>query len=307
MLERFNLSHASLRLLKFSNTALYRVDTPQGRFVLRLHPPKRMPEAVLRSELDWLRILCQQTSLWTPEPVAAPDNQLLVMCHLPDQSDYRYGALFRWMGGQHKLRCLTAIDAYRMGQCLGELHAFAANYTPPPTFTRWKLDWGAFADEIAHRPSWLALAPEDTRLLAHAITRIRLILEQLERSPDAIGLIHGDTNLSNFRFDGSRVGLLDFEVCCFGYYLFDVTRTLLDFAQLGDRAPQLEVAFYRGYTSFRPLPALDDQAMVAFRMMNIVDLIVWILRWDERMPRDTGPERVRQALRQLRQLVPLRA
>jgi len=32
--------------------------------------------------------------------------------------------------------------------------------------------------------------------------------------------------------------MLDFEVFCFGYYLFDITRTLLKFEMFGDRAAQ---------------------------------------------------------------------
>jgi Ser/Thr protein kinase RdoA (MazF antagonist) len=161
-LERFALPGASLRLLKFSETALYRVDTAQGRFALRLHPPGRMPEAVLRSELAWLATLAHEAALWVPEPVATPDGETLVTCPSPDGAGYRLASLFRWMPGRHKLRGLTAPDAYRMGRCLGELHAFAAGYAPPVGFTRWELEWGEFADEIVQGPSWFALTRRGT-------------------------------------------------------------------------------------------------------------------------------------------------
>jgi Ser/Thr protein kinase RdoA (MazF antagonist) len=302
-LERFGLPAASLRLLKFSETALYRVDTPQGRFALRLHPQGRMPEAVLRSELAWLATLAREVALWVPEPVATPDGETLVACGSPDGADARLASLFRWMPGRHKLRGLTARDAYRMGRCLGELHAFAASYTPPADFTRWEIEWDEFADEIVQRPSWFALAPNETQLLIRAIAQVQATLAELREDATARGLIHGDTNLSNFRFAGTRVGLLDFEVCCFGYYLFDVTRTLLGFVEAGGHAPQLAAAFHRGYGSVRAIPPLDHPHIVAFQVMNIVDLMIWILRWDERMPRETGPAQIAQALEQLRGLL----
>lgn len=302
-LEHFGLPAASPRLLKFSETAFYRVDTAQGRFALRLHPPGRMPEVVLRSELAWLATLAREAALWVPEPVATPDGETLVACGSPDGADARLASLFRWMPGRHKLQSLTAPDAYRMGCCLGQLHAFAAGYTPPAGFTRWELEWDEFADEIVQRRSWFVLAPDETQLLTRAIAQVQATLAELHEEPAARGLIHGDTNLSNFRFAGARVGLLDFEVSCFGYYLFDVTRTLLGFVETGSHAPQLAAAFHQGYGSIRAIPPLNHPHMLAFQMMNIVDLIVWILRWDERMPREDGPRQIAQALEQLRELL----
>jgi Ser/Thr protein kinase RdoA (MazF antagonist) len=302
-LERFGLPGASLRLLKFSETAHYRVDAAAGRFALRLHPPGRMPEVVLRSELAWLVTLSREAALWVPEPVPAPDGETVVVCRSPGGADYRLASLFRWMPGGHKVRGLTGPDAYRMGRCLGELHAFAAGYTPPADFTRWELEWGEFADEVVQRHSWFVLASDDAQLLARAIAYVQQALAELREDPAARGLIHGDTNLSNFRFAGARVGLLDFEVCCFGYYLFDVTRTLLGLAEAGDRAPQLAMAFHRGYGSVRAVPPLDHPHMLAFQVMNIVDLIVWILRWDERMPREDSLWQLAAALVKLRELL----
>lgn len=302
-LEEYGLGGASLRLLKYSSTALFRVDADE-RYVLRLHPPERMTTDALQSELHWLTTLHHETHLWIPEPVPSHTHQLLVTCHLPNTTDNRRCGLFRWMPGGHKVQRLTPADAYRMGECLGELHAFAASYTFPPTFRRWSLDWGGFVDSVVQEPNPLfALDGEEQNQLALAVDRVRVALEQLRQQPDTFGLIHGDTNLTNFRFDRNRVGLLDFEACSFGYYLFDVTRTLLEFAQIPERAAQLAAAFHSGYTQIRALPELDSPHMIAFRIMNVVDLIVWIMAWDDRMPLQTGRPRIVAAMHDLRQLL----
>jgi hypothetical protein len=63
------------------------------------------------------------------------------------------------------------------------------------------------------------------------------------------------------------------------------------------------MAFHQGYRQFRELPDLDDPRMLAFQIMNVVDLIVWILDWDARMPLATGPRRIAVALERLRRIV----
>ena len=114
-LAEYGMRGAVLRLIKYSNTALFRVDSGE-RFVLRLHPPERQPVVVLRTELHWLATLRQQTSLVVPEPIAAPDGRLLIEIDLPELAERRYVALFRWLPGRHKPRSLTTADAARQNK-----------------------------------------------------------------------------------------------------------------------------------------------------------------------------------------------
>lgn len=301
-LVEFGLPGAAIKLMKYAGTALFRVEAGE-RLALRLHPPERMPPAVVRAELAWLATLRREVGLPVPEPLPAPDGGMLAEVELPDEGR-RYAALFRWLPGRHKPASLTAADARRVGELIGRLHQFAARYVPPPEFVRWDFDWGEFAGSTVERPRWPALlAPADRALLATAIEQVRAAMDQLGQHRDAWGLIHGDTNLSNFLFQRGSVALIDFEVCCYGYYLFDITRTLLEFEQYGERAPELAAAFYQGYRLVRELPDLDHPHVRAFQVMNVVDLIVWILNWDARMPLATGPRRVAAALERLRALV----
>lgn len=302
-LAEYGLAGAPLTMIKYSNTALFRADAGE-RFALRLHPLDRHPAAVLRTELDWLATLRQQTTLIVPEPVAAPDGRRLVEVALPDTGERRYAALFRWLAGRHKPASLNAADAWRVGELLGQLHRFAAQYVPPPNFVRWEFDWGEFAAGMVERPRWPALLRARDQALMHAaIERVRAAMDELGQHPDAWGLIHADTNLTNFLFQRRAVALIDFEVCCYGYYLFDITRTLLEFERYGERSVGLVAAFQHGYRQVRELPDLDHPHVRAFQIMNVVDLIVWILNWDERMPLLTGPRRIAAALVRLHALL----
>lgn len=301
-LAEFGLAGAPLRLMRYASTALYCVEASE-RVVLRLHPPERMPPAVLRSELAWLATLRREAGLLVPEPLPAPGGHVLAEVELSDEGR-RYAALFRWLPGRHRPASLTADDARRVGELLARLHRFAERYVPPAEFVRWDFDWGEFAGSTVERPRLPALlAPADRALLSAALERVRVVMDQLGQRRDAWGMIHGDTNLTNFLFQPRSVALIDFESCCYGYYLFDITRTLLEFEQYGERAPALAAAFCQGYRPVRELPDLDHPHVRAFQVMNVVDLIVWILNWDARMPLATAPRRVAAALERLQALV----
>lgn len=47
-------------------------------------------------------------------------------------------------------------------------------------------------------------------------------LTLFESESDSYGLIHADTNLTNWLFQPGKVALLDFEVCCYGFYMSDI-------------------------------------------------------------------------------------
>jgi Ser/Thr protein kinase RdoA (MazF antagonist) len=106
---------------------------------------------------------------------------------------------------------------------------------------------------------------------------------RLGEGPGVFGLIQADTNLTNVKFGGLRVGLLDFEVCCYGYFLFDVTRALLELARMPGGAA-LEAAFLAGYQRGMPIPEPRAEALAAFKLMNLVDIASWALS----LPPDSG-------------------
>jgi Ser/Thr protein kinase RdoA (MazF antagonist) len=273
----WGLDHVPLTLLKHSITTLFRLDAHE-RLVLRLLPPDRHPRVVVKSELDWLLALGQEAGLIVPEPVPARDGSLLVDIHDPESGAVRYAYVCRWAHGQHKRSRLTGADAERLGAVLARLHAFAEQYVPPSDFVRWDFDDETFRDNlhVLERKRG-ELAPENQQLLEGASKRVLDAMAAVGRGADAYGMIHADTNLSNIRFDGVRVGLIDFEVSCLGYYLFDIGRLRHELRALGARGADLFAALHRGYNQVRQLPAPGDEWITAFEFMSLVDIVVWVL------------------------------
>ena len=276
-LERFGFPLTPLRLLTLSHSARFRVVAEQS-YLLRLQSPTWHPFAVLASELTWLMTLRQRTALHVPEPLRAPDGQVLVELTLPDTTQTRYASIFPWIAGRQKYQRLTHTDSFRIGVVLGVLHHAAQHFTPPPDFVRYAYHTDIFTHLPAvleiHAPNFLTPAS-----IAHcqaAVHYIQAYLATLARDTASYGLIHADTNLSNFLHHPAYVAILDFEVCCFGYYLYDVARTVNELLRR-DTSGGLANSFAAGYRTIQVLPAIDAEPIRVFRVVNLLETVRWLI------------------------------
>jgi len=302
-LAHFGLAGAPYRLLSLSHLAKFRVTAHDG-YLLRLHRPGWHSPAMIESELHWLTTLRQQTPLLVPEPVVAPDGRWLVELALPGEQERRYAAMLRWLPGRRKLGGLAASDSKRFGWALGTLHRAAASFAPPPAFVRHD-----YHTEIAVQMGPVLdlygpplLAPDELHWCEQALAHITAHLGQLGRAPDSFGLIHADTNLSNVLYTRDQVALIDFDVCCFGYYLYDVVRSLDELAA-HERSELLIKSFYTGYQQQRELPPFDDRRMRLFRLINSSEVVRWLLTTPA-ADSDAGRRaRLRATIRHIQQLL----
>jgi Ser/Thr protein kinase RdoA (MazF antagonist) len=276
-LRQFGLAEAPIRLLRYSAPMLFAVDG-ETRAVLRLHPPDRHPFAVVHSELVWLQILSTYPDLLAPQPIPTRDGRLLIEMANPEHTDSRYASLLRWIPGHHQVHRLGKQTVQELGRVLAHLHDAAVQFQPPPGFLRWDgldddFDWSG-ASIAAADPR--LLLDDERHITEQALQVIDRTIRHFERHRTTYGLIHGDTNLSNFIHHRGQIAIIDFEVCCYGAYLFDVTRTYMMLADV-DHSNTLSQAFVDSYAAVRPIPDTRDAAFVAFQLINLVDIVRWIV------------------------------
>jgi aminoglycoside phosphotransferase (APT) family kinase protein len=77
-------------------------------------------------------------------------------------------------------------------------------------------------------------------------------LQELGKDSNVFGIIHRDLHLNNILFHDGEAYVIDFEVCGWGYYLFDVAVTLLSLEGF-DETP-LQVALLEGTSESVPSP-----------------------------------------------------
>ena len=259
---------ASLAPIRLTNNAVYAVRTgavgavgargagAPPAYALRLHRPGYRSPAETRSELEYVRALGQATGLAVPLPVPTRNGRLVV--EVGASGSERHADLLTWVPGRGRRpgAGLGPQAADRLGELLGRLHAFAEGYTPPPGFRLpvWDVD-GLFSERSPFRPGPLdaLLGPAERALFDRVAAATREIFDRLGRGRAAFGVLHADFILGNCRFRGHTPGVLDFDDCGWGHFLYDLAPLLGNLSD-SDRFLILGRAVLAGYRRVRALP-----------------------------------------------------
>lgn len=287
--------------LRHETNTTFRVLAADGQqYVLRIHNPEGHTVAQIRSELQWLMALRQDTDLGVPEPVLTRDGSSLTTVDIPGIPEPRTCVLFRWLDGRFFNDHLTPQHLERMGILMAQLHAHTAQWQRPADFTRGRVDvlmtaarregWSAVtpvlstpavypADEdVAHTLDLIAshCLTQDAAIVAHVLTQIRAVFHELGEGQAVFGLIHADLHQENYLFRHSVPQVIDFDDCGWGHYLFDFTVTLYELAQI-PTYPSLRAALLRGYRTIRPFPEQHEAYLDTFLALRRIQLLIWVI------------------------------
>ncbi|WP_199042977.1 phosphotransferase enzyme family protein [Glycomyces salinus] len=262
---------APIRVL---NNSVHEVIAGDGsRHALRLHRPGARRSDHTLAELTFLadvhaRLAAERVTV--PTPVPATDGRLLVSLTLPQEANGDgpvevHCDLLTWVNGKVRRPGggLGTRGVYQLGRALAHLHRVAENYTPPAGFVL--PTWDAAAMFTAESSPYNSgpigefLSGEDLALFESVAEQTAAILDELGRGSESFGLIHNDFILGNCHPVRRRphswdIGVLDFDDCGWGHYLYDlapVMGNLSDYAHFED----LKHAFLTGYRIVRPLSA----------------------------------------------------
>jgi Ser/Thr protein kinase RdoA (MazF antagonist) len=276
----YDLPAARLTPLTNTENMTFRVDLPTGaRHVLRIHRPSAKSAAAITSELLWLAALRRDTDLIVPDPVPARNGVLVVEADAPGVPGPRCCVLFRWVDGDFAGDRLGVKEIERVGEFMARLHNHAALFEPPPGFTRGRLGREAFAaDALApclRAPGqWLDQA--DVALIDAARQLIYERLAVLGEAPHLFGLIHADLHQWNYLFRRGAVRAIDFDDCCWSYYLYDLAVTLLMLHEHVE-FQALYAAFFAGYRSIRPISPEQEAQLETFMIVRRFILMSWLI------------------------------
>ncbi|HUS15453.1 MAG TPA: phosphotransferase [Chloroflexia bacterium] len=313
----YGLSDAPLRLLSHRGNTLFRVDAAQAtagargssdgprRYVLRLYGPQGTAPAIVRSELLWLATLHRETDLVVPVPVATRDGALLHEVTGPDVPEPRRCVLFEWVEGRFLDAGLTPAHLAHVGAYMAGLHQHAATFTPPADFLRPRWNWRATFGEPAafERAAGAgALSAADQAVFHAAAARIAHGMATLAHDPQAHGLIHADLQQTNYLFHGRTARAIDFEDCCWSYYLFDMAITLFEVADRPQGAA-LRAGFFSGYSSVRPLPADYEAGIRLFTAIRLAKRVHYLAHAADPALRAAAPRWVAFAVGWLRRFL----
>jgi Ser/Thr protein kinase RdoA (MazF antagonist) len=257
-LAEYPLDITQVRLVTNSWNAIFRVDTPGSKYLLRICRSTQTeggPEQ-LAAETAWLAALRRDTDLAVPEPVATRYGTLLVTAEAPGVPEPRHCVLFSWLRGRDLDDRLTPENVAKLGVLAARLHQYAASWEPPDGFSIQRYDRALppvepailFDDEFAN------LLPAGRREVFRAAAEgVKEAIERLQASGEPMRVIHGDLHRWNAKVFRGRLSAFDFEEIIWGWPVQDIAITLYYFhgeAEYG----ALRAAFRQGYETVAPWP-----------------------------------------------------
>jgi len=256
-LAAYGLAGAQVSLIKHEMNTVFQVTDDAGRrYVLRVHPDFWLDARTIGSELMFLEALGRDGRVAASTPVRALDGSFVQKIAREDMPGPRCMVLFAWLEGETPASGLAPHTLRAAGECLARLHEFGRDFTPPPGFARPRLDFGGLfgRENGLYSARWgdAFFSPEQKDTLARAGEKLRARLARIGCGADDFGFIHGDFYYRNLILRQGEVGLIDFDLCGLGYYLFDLVVPFWPKAQ-GDINGAYCV-FLEGYARVRPVP-----------------------------------------------------
>ncbi|MDQ2715896.1 MAG: phosphotransferase, partial [Chloroflexota bacterium] len=243
-----------------------------------------------------------------PEPVPALDGALVTTVAVSGIAEPRHCALFCWLPGDPPAPGIPFKVMERIGACTASLHLHAEQFVPPAGFVRPSWDWQRLfgpSSIMAPEKSAVLLAPDQRALLVAVSARVRDELHVLETTPAHWGLIHADLHRDNILIADGQVGVIDFDDCGWGHYLFDVASVLDSFRRrvVADPRdyPALREAYLAGYHQVRLLPDRLDAQLTTFLVLRDMTNVNFILGSRNASVQEWGGERIVQIMQHMKE------
>jgi Ser/Thr protein kinase RdoA (MazF antagonist) len=256
----------------------------KSRYALRLYTTSFPPEAQVTSELYWLAALRKETELVVPEPVPARNGSLITEVTVEGIPEIAHCIVFRWVNGRFVDSGLSPIKMERVGMFMARLHQHAEKFVPPADFERprwnwqWVFDKGSVLDPafVARRGQG-RVSEHDLTIFAATAEKVGIAMREMPQKAAHYGLVHFDLQQTNYLFYQDEVRAIDFEDCCWNYYLYDMAITLSGIMGRPDEAA-LRAAFFEGYAQIRSLPEHYEEQLKTFTAQRLLKRINYLLR-----------------------------
>ncbi|AOZ94480.1 phosphotransferase enzyme family protein [Paenibacillus crassostreae] len=229
-IQQYELDWNCIRFIQLSDTITYKIETvTKESYLLRIHSERVNKEEIL-SELVFLNELGKINDLVVPEGIRSRSGSYIFECETDEGYRKPYVSLMKWVEGEHSSGEFTDNHVNSMGVMMGKLHEASASFEIPPDFVR--PHWGSdsFRKEVSKLERYYPrfLSDGSWKLYQEAIDKIIRQFDSMKRDNRNYGLIHADLHSGNVVFNNGIPNPIDFGRCGYGYYLYDMSASLLE-------------------------------------------------------------------------------
>ena len=276
-----------ITLLKYRENAVFKIRLLNGdQFALRIHRMNYHSDIALQSELQWMTEL-SQSEISVPTIIKTKDGSLFAYVKTKDFPEAHQCDLLSWVEGEqiaqvetlHLLDTSTIKDVYRtVGNLAAKLHIQSSEWTKPKGFYRkhWDIEgciginaiWGCW-DNLE------TLNDGQKRILNGAIAIAKRKLNHYGKTVGNYGLIHSDFAPENLLKKGSRIHIIDFDDCGFGWFMWEIVTAL--FFQLDeDYYDVSHQSILKGYGEIRTITSRDLEILPTLFFIRGLVYLGWM-------------------------------
>lgn len=207
----------SLRSVGSSANQVYGfVESGETRY-LRLISRNHRTKAQVEAELDFIAYL-RKGGVSAMPPLSSSTGRLIE--ELPIANGLVFACVFEEAKGE-RFRYGSAAacnkEHFRLrGRTLGQIHALSSRYVPYGRPRRFAWDEDRLLVDID------GYLPKSETILWREYDALKERLRNYPKSSETHGLIHGDPGETNYRYDGARLNVFDFDDCCYHWFAYDL-------------------------------------------------------------------------------------
>lgn len=274
-LEQYPIAPTKVTPIVHLFNSTFKIDSENGRFVMRINRPHDRSQAEIRSEMQWLASIRQGTPLIVPDPLMNHAGDLVTRVEAPGVPEPRDCVVFHWVDGRFYRQKLGPIALEKVGGFMAHLHNHVQRFDLPDGFVRPKLELdGEVGRMVQHslKHGRELLSGEMCDDIARVVNRIRPKIDRLGEDNSIYNLIHADLHQGNYLFKNGTVRAIDFDDCGWGHFAYDVAIT---FWYLGQHPAftEMRAAFLKGYRAVRDFPAAYEPYVDTFMALRSLLLI----------------------------------
>lgn len=299
-LKTYGIKYTGLEFLTYNGNIIYRVNLPQNkkknnrlynsnRYILRVHMQYHSIETI-DSEMKWLSALRNDIDAPVPEPISYPDGTYVKEFGDEAILEKRKCTLLKWVDGRRAIKQNTNRNIDAWGRLMAQFHNHASGWKLPKGFTRPCRDWEGLFDDGAmfENPAkdLIKFIPKKYLKSFHVVkNQSKKVFNKWGKKGEYFGLIHADLNIyTNLLFRSNEARAIDFDDCCFGYWMHDVAFAFAPW-QKSEKFDWMKELFFNGYSKIRSLSDEQLNQLDLFLGIYNANLLLWMLDWQKLDPK----------------------
>ncbi len=264
MLEQWEHDPGSAQFFRASTNFVYVFRKGGERCFLRFAESAEREGAAIEAEMALLSFL-DSLGMTVTTPIASKNGRCVEKVET-DLGTFHAVVFGELQGSQGTLSELSTAQFEVWGATLGKLHAMMHLYQDPRLSAR-----GTWRDHLKMAQIYV---PKDEPGIQAECDHLTSWLSALPVTETNYGLIHGDFELDNLRWQDDTIAMFDFDDCSYSWYVADIAFALRDLFETGvDFSNPSLRAFIRGYSQHYSL----DEELISHlpTFMRLANLITY--------------------------------